>query len=72
MNLRHIRVEISQQLHHQYGGIVAHEAHMEVETDRDKYSLRELVPEDDFTRRFDWFVDRAKREIADLVKKSEK
>ena len=36
------------------------------------YQLRELIPSDDFTRRFDYLMDRAKMEVTKYFTKDEK
>lgn len=70
MIVRYVRVEIRPALLRRFDTPTFLEVCVDVETQLDKYSLSEVLPEDDFTRRFDWFVDRAKREITQLALKS--
>lgn len=69
--LRRIQIEISKYRLYRESGPVLQEARISVETDRDQYNLTEVIPESDFGCVFDWFMDRARREIVALVKKSE-
>lgn len=62
--VRYVRVEIRPAMLRRFDGPTVMQARIEVETELDRYSLDELIPNDDFTRRFDWYIDRAKREIA--------
>lgn len=70
MIVRYVRVEVRPALMRRFDRPTFLEARIDVETEFDKYSLDEVIPEDDFTRRFDWYVDRAKREIAAQILKS--
>lgn len=63
-HVRYVRVEIRPAMLRRFDGPTVMQARIEVETELDRYSLDELIPNDDFTRRFDWYIDRAKREIA--------
>lgn len=67
--VRYVRVEMRPTLLQRFDGPTLTEAHIDVETEYDKYSIVEVIPNSDFTRRFDWFIDRAKREIAEQVLK---
>lgn len=69
-NVRYVRVEIRPHLLRRFDQPTLMEAQIQVETEFDQYSLVEIIPEDDFTRRFDWYLDRAKREITVRVLKS--
>ncbi len=68
-HVRYVRVEVRPAIWRRFDGPTVMEAHIEVETELDQYSLDELIPIDDFTRRFDWYIDRAKREIAAQILK---
>lgn len=67
--VRYVRVEVRPHLLHRFDGPTLMEASIDVETEYDKYSLIEVIPESDFTRRFDWYIDRAKREITEKILK---
>jgi hypothetical protein len=62
--VRYVRVEIRPAMLRHFEGPVVMKAQIDVQTEYDQYSLDEMIPNDDFTRRFDWYIDRAKREIA--------
>jgi len=68
--VRYVRVEMRPAYLRRFDEPTILEVEIAVETEYDKYSLLEVIPEDDFTRRFDWFVDRAKREITAQALKS--
>lgn len=70
MKIRYVRVEVRPALLRRFDGPTFLQARIDVETECDKYSLDEIIPEDDFSRRFDWYIDRAKREIAATILKS--
>jgi hypothetical protein len=67
--VRYVRVEVRPALLRRFDRPTLLEAQIDVETEYDRYSLSEVIPEDDFTRRFDWYIDRAKREIAGKILK---
>lgn len=69
-HLTRITVEINNERFVRHSGTVLTEARIKVNAGADQYELVQVVPDDDFERRFDWFMDRAKKEIVDLIRKS--
>jgi hypothetical protein len=67
--IRYVRVEIRPAMLCRFDGPTVMEAHIQVETEYDRYALDEMIPNDDFTRRFDWYIERAKEEIAAQILK---
>lgn len=67
--VHYARVEIRPALLQRLDGPTIMQAEIQVETEFDQYALNELIPNDDFTRRFDWYIERAKREIAAQILK---
>lgn len=67
--VHYVRVEIRPTLLQRLDGPTIMQAEIQVETEFDQYALNELIPNDDFTRRFDWYIERAKREIAAQILK---
>lgn len=65
--IRYVKVEIRPGLLRRFDGPTIMEAHITVETELDRYTLDERIPIDDFTRRFDWYLERAKREITEKI-----
>lgn len=67
MQVKHIKIEICPETRFA-GGREVYECRIEAEVwGREKYILREMIPEDDFNSRFEWFIDRAKKEIKSAI-----
>lgn len=67
--VRYVTVTVRPSYLRRFDGPTYMSAEIAVQTQYDKYTLDEHIPEDDFTRRFDWLNDRAKREIESQILK---
>lgn len=68
-SVQHIKIEMFPEYFFRRQGLDLHRVQIKVRTYSDQYEISEVIPDDDFVRRFDWLIDRAKREIAAIVAK---